>query len=142
MFNVCPDFRGIELNESVAETLTYKKFRSGHVTGRHRCIGRAFRQACFLSGEIGYVKSVPVALANPTHVTDVMTKQRDDEVEPIARRYAACVIMPTTQDFLADKRNHDCVIYIVVGGAARGDIFKGELGGEADYARVAGLQCT
>jgi hypothetical protein len=49
--------------------------------------------------------------------------------------------MPTTQDFLADKRNHDCVIYVVVGSVARGDIFKG-VGDEADHARVTGLQCT
>jgi hypothetical protein len=56
-----------------------------------------------------------------------MTQQRDDEMQPVVRRYATDANMPAAQNFLPNERDHDSVINIVVGGVASRDIFESKL---------------
>src|SRR5262249_47798245 len=80
------------------------------------------------------------ALTNPAHITDVMTQERDDEMQPIARRHAANTDVPAAQDLLPDQRDHDGVIDIVISRIAGRDIFKSKLRDKADDARIARLE--
>ena len=47
--------------------------------------------------------------------------------------------VPTTQDFLAHKGDHNCMIYIVVRGVARGDVLECQLGDKAHHTRKSWL---
>src|SRR6516164_1117257 len=63
-------------------------------------------------------------------------------MQPVVRGHTADANMAAAQDFLADKRDHDGVIKIVVCGVAGRDIFKSKLGDKADHAGVAWLHRT
>jgi len=60
-------------------------------------------------------------------------------MQPVVRGHTADADMPAAQNFLPDKRDHDGVINIVVGGVASRDIFKGELGDKVKDPGIVGL---
>ena len=55
------------------------------------------------------------------------------------RGHTADADMPAAQNFLSNKRDHDGVINIVVGGVASRDIFKSQLGDKVQNPGIAGL---
>jgi hypothetical protein len=61
-------------------------------------------------------------------------------MQPVTRGHAADADVPTTQNLLPDKCNHDGVINIVVGCVAGRNIFKSKLGDKANHTWIAGLQ--
>jgi hypothetical protein len=53
-------------------------------------------------------------------------------MQPVVRSHTADADMPAAQNFLSNERDHDGVIYIVVGGVASGDTFKSQLGDKVE----------
>ena len=60
-------------------------------------------------------------------------------MQPVVRGHTADADMPATQNFLPNKRDHDGVINIVVGGIASRYSFKIKLRSKAQDPRIFGL---
>ena len=60
-------------------------------------------------------------------------------MKPVARSHTSDANVPAAENFLPDKRDHNGMINIMVCCVAGRDIFKSELGDEADHARIARL---
>ena len=60
-------------------------------------------------------------------------------MQPVVRGHTADADMPAAQNFLPNKRDHDGVINIVVGGIASRYIFKIKLRSKAEDPRIFGL---
>ena len=71
---------------------------------RHCRVSGPLWNAYLLALWVDDVSAVAIPTAYTTDVTDIVAKQRDDEVQPIAWRDAADADVPTAQDFLPDRR--------------------------------------
>src|ERR1700720_1193909 len=98
---------------------------------RQRRIGGAFHKSNLVSRWVGDIPAIVVSLADSSHIADVVTEGRYDEVQPVARGYAAHADVPATQDFLAHEGDHNCMIHVVVGRVAGCDILECQLGDKA-----------
>src|SRR5271167_31163 len=59
---------------------------------------------------------MPIAIAttDAAHIANVVTEQRNYEVQPVVRRDTSLADMLATQDLLAKQRHHDRVLDVVV----------------------------
>src|SRR5262249_51060225 len=71
---------------------------------------------------------------------DVVAQQRDNEVEPVARRDTAFDDVLAAEDLLTDIGDEDRVLDVVIGRVTAGDVFQGDSRAEADDVRILGLE--
>ena len=62
------------------------------------------REGQLIAGQVDNVGAIPIAPTNPTDVTDVMTWERDDEMQPVVRGHTADADTPAAQNFLPIAR--------------------------------------
>src|SRR5262245_41864383 len=137
VLDVCFDFSRIDVGQTrFPKALTDKDLRSRDVIGGQRRIrgSRGYRRE--LTFLVADIVAITVAPANPPYIANVVTKQRDQKVEPVARGYAALLDVFPAQDLLAYQRHHDGVVHVVVARITIGDILQGQARHESNDIRI------
>ena len=141
MLDISFNLKRIDMNESnFAKAFSDKQLGSRHMIGRHDRIGGSFGDANCIASQVDDVFAVSVVLTDAAHVTDVMTKQRYNEMQPIAWTDATDVNMTATQNFLSDQRHQYGVVDIVIRRISICDIFQRKPTDKTYDARIIGLE--
>ena len=115
-------------SKDIKASIKVTKSRAGNQAAQNPMIGGHRRIGC-PRGDIYQVTffvadkfPILVASAYPAYIANVVTKKRNNKVEPIARRNTALLGVLPAQNLLAYKCHHYGVVHIVIGGIAVGDV--------------------
>src|SRR5215510_14064171 len=140
MLNICFDLTAVDLAKpNLTETLAHEQLGSSDMIGRQCSVRRSLRHAHRIASQISDIATVPVTTANAANIPDVVAQKRDDEMQPIVWRDAANADVPAAQNLLPDQRDHNGVIYIMVGRIAAGNVLEREPGHKTNDAGIARL---
>src|SRR5262245_971745 len=124
----------------LGKALAHKQLGALDVIRRQRSICCALFQLHCLLALAGNVATLLVVPTDATHVPNVVTQQRDDEVQPVARTDATFAQMLAPEHLLADQRHADRVAEIMIGRIAVGDELERHVTDIVDNAGIVGLQ--